>query len=120
MDSNVISFEDGKSLLNKLFSEQIPVLAAFSSANGLEVHLRGAVDSISKERGLVVSHMRPPSEGAGFISVPLSDRSFTFSFGTELDLPVESRNDLRERLGDMILILSFTDSRERLVLMWKS
>lgn len=122
MESNTISFEDGKSLLNKLFTEQIPVLAAFSGASGLEVHLRGAVDSITRERGLVVSHARPPSDGVGFLSVPLFDRvfTFTFSFGTELDLPAETRRDLSERLGNMILILSFADTKDRLVLLWKS
>lgn len=115
-----ISFSEGRDLLEKLSSERIPVLAALTTSSGSEAHLRGTLDSISRERGVSILNASPASPDAGFISVRISDRPLIFSFGTERDLPLTSRDEVVQQFGNTILIISFADSMERLVLMWNS
>ena len=116
---DTVSFGQGKNLLDKLFSQQTHVLAALTSPTGSQTILRGSVDSITQEGGLVISCIRPPSSGAGFISIPIFDRPLSFAFGDSRDLPDAVRKEVDKRLGNTTLIIRFSDSIERLVLTWR-
>jgi hypothetical protein len=116
MNEYIISVEEARDLLDKLFSERLPVLAFFASPTGTQIRLNGFVDSITRDNGLVIAAASPPSQGPGFIRVLIFDRDFEFSYGDVRVLPEEMREEFAEKHGESVLAVRFLDSDELLAL----
>lgn len=113
MSEYIISIEEARDLLDKLFSERIPVLAFFTSPTGTQARLNGFIDSITREGGLVVSAARPPSQGPGFISFPLFDRDLEFSYEDVRVLPEALREEfIAEHSEDSVLAIHDLETNE--------
>jgi hypothetical protein len=116
MRNNAISFEDGCRLLDKLFSEQTPVYAMLVLPTGTHARVTGCVAGITPQSGLLISSAKPPSSGAGLISLPFFERDCEFTFGDKRDIPGPNREELAAKFGDTIWCLSFPESGEFLIL----
>lgn len=117
MSEYILSIEEARDLLNKLFSERIPVLAFFSSPTGAQARLNGFIDSITRDGGLVVSVTRPPSQGAGFIGFPIFDRDLEFSYEDVRVLPEAMREEfIAEHSEDSVLAIRDLETEELLAL----
>ena len=107
-----ISSKEALELLEKLRSQKVPVYAVFFSASGVRAHVRGFVDGISEDNGVVVSESSPRVRGTSFIAVPLSGRDFECSYGNKVDFPELEREEYAERFGASILSFRFLDADE--------
>jgi len=116
MNEYIISLKEAQDLLNKLFSEHLPVVAFFVSPTGTQMRLNGFVDSITRDNGLVIAAGSPPSQGSGFIRVLIFDRDLEFSYGDVRVLPEGMREEFAEKHGDSAFAISFLDSDELLAL----
>jgi hypothetical protein len=122
MDPNEVSLLEASDLLTKLLTESIPVLAFYKSADGSETILRGFVDSITAEAGLLVSGVKGEPGASSTLSVPLpGDRlGADCRFGYEDKRVIEEsrREGLAAKYGDTALVI-FLPSGSRLSLMFQ-
>ena len=118
MNKNIISIEDARDLLDKIFSERIQVLAFFSSAAGIQSRVTGYIDSITTEGGLVISVGRPPATGPAFLSVPITEHDLEFSYCDKRELPEPMRELLAAKYGDSVFLMRFVDSEDLLALLF--
>ena len=116
MSDNAISFEDGRLLLNKLLSEQIPIYAMLVLPTRTTCRVTGRVAGITRDPGLLISVDRP-SKGSATLAVPFFDRECEF---TVRDLPENKRAEISADFGDTILCLNFPDADEFLILVFNS
>ena len=117
MSDNAISFEDGRRLLDKLLSEQIPIYAMLVLPTRTTCRVTGRVAGITRDPGLLISVDRPPSKGSATLAVPFFDRECEF---TVRDLPENKRAEISADFGDTILCLNFPDADEFLILVFNS
>jgi len=117
MSEYIVSVEEARDLLNKIFSERLPVLAFFSSPAGTQVRLNGFIDSITRDNGLVVAAASPPSQGPGFIRFLIFDRDLEFSYEDVRVLPEAMRKEFaEEHPEDSVFAIRDLDTDELLAL----
>lgn len=111
-----ISLRETTDLLGKLLSERVPLVAFFASRSGVRVKLRGFVDSITRDNGLVVSVSGPPlDDERGYIGARPFDGNCTFLYGEKRELSGELQ-PLADQYGESALIVRFLDFGEELAL----
>lgn len=115
---NNISLPDAVDLLQKLFSERIPIFAFSISPTGTKVKLSGFLDSMTVENGLVVSVGTPAGQGPACIAVPTNQRICDFTYGEVREIPLEIRQHFSKEYGSSTLIMKFRDSGEYFVLLF--
>jgi hypothetical protein len=112
MRKRQISLEEAGLLLDKLIQEAVPVVAFFTSKDGVQVKLRGLVDSVTAEVVLVVA-AKQEAVSAGYLSVPIGSPVGTdckFSYGDKRELPEQMRDKWAEELGEAVLTVVGPDS----------
>jgi hypothetical protein len=109
MSDNIISAQEGRDLLHKLFSERIPVRALLALPTGSSATVKGFIGSITPEAGIVISERIPVSGSRGYLGVAFFDRECEFTFGDVRDLPPQQREELASKFGDTILCLRFPE-----------
>ena len=106
MDKNEISLSDAALLIDKLMRESIPVVAYYIR-NGVQAKVRGFVDSVTAEVGLVVV-AKQDSLPSGYLAVPIGappGEGCRFRYGDKRELLEGTREDLAEKLGEAVLIV---------------
>jgi hypothetical protein len=103
MSKNVISRDEAGLLIKKLMTESIPVIAFLVTAEGAHSRLRGFVDSVTLDVGLVVcTEQGSPSKGSA-IRVPIAGGEFLF--GDKRETAEDVREELAEKYGEAVLML---------------
>ncbi len=108
---NEISLDEVGLLVDKLMRESVPVVAFFASKDGVQVKLRGFVDSVTAEVGLVVAAKQ--GSAPGYLSVPVGNpvgSGCKFSYGDKRELPEQKRDEWAEKLGEAVLTVLRSDS----------
>lgn len=103
---NEISLNEAGLLINKLMQESIPVIAYFVR-DGVQVKLRGFVNSVTSDVGLVVVE-RQGSIPVGYLTVPIGTpvgNGCVFAYGDKRELPEQTSDELAEKLGEAVLII---------------
>jgi hypothetical protein len=108
-----ISQGEAVDLLEKLFSEGIPVEAVFFSRSGTRISLPGFVDQLTRENGLVISMARPFDPARGYLNFFPFDRECQFWYGEKRELP-EGFAGGAQRRGDSVLLFVQREEVERL------
>src|SRR5258708_32025823 len=97
---NQISIGEADLLLEKLYSEAIPVVAYYAR-DGVKVMRHGVITGVSTELGLVVADKESvPLYDYLAVSVPAG---CTFWYGVRRELPDEARAERVEHLGDAVV-----------------
>jgi hypothetical protein len=109
MNTNTISRDEAALLLSKLLNESTPVVAWFTSKNGPTVVLRGFVESITFENGLLISSVRGRPGTSSTLVVPLPGDPLgsecSFMFGDKREIEDSRREELANKYGDAALIV---------------
>jgi hypothetical protein len=103
---NWISIGEADLILEKLYSESVPVVAYYVR-DGVKAMRHGVVTGVSSEVGLVVADKESvPLYDYLAISVPVG---CTFWYGDKRELPDETRAETVEILGDAVLTVECPD-----------
>jgi hypothetical protein len=108
--SNELSIGEADLILEKLYSEAIPVVAYYRR-DGVKVMRHGIVTGVSPELGAVIADKE---------SIPLYDylavwlgsptgTSCTFWYGDVRELPDEEKAETLEKLGESALLIECAD-----------
>lgn len=106
MSKNEISLDEARLLILKLIEESIPVVAYYIR-NGVQAKVRGFVNSVSAEVGLVVV-AKQDSTPVGYLAVPIgapAGEGCRFRYGDKRELPEATRDEWAEKLGEAVLII---------------
>lgn len=106
-----ISARDARSILDKLISERLPLVAFLSTPSGVYAKLSGFLDAVTDELGLVISVTRPPSAGPGYFEIPAAKCEFLY--GETREFP-ELQKDFADKYGESALIVRFPRTGELL------
>jgi hypothetical protein len=107
---NEISIGEADLLLEKLYSEAVPVVAYYVH-DGMKVMRHGVVTGLSPEVGLTVAD-KETVPLYDYLAVSLGSptgASCTFWYGDKRELPEETRADTVEKLGDAVLAIDCPD-----------
>jgi hypothetical protein len=114
---NQISPEEGSDLLHKLFSEQLPVVAFFTSTSRARIRLDGFVVGATRDKGLFIGNRALPADPTSFIDVfPFGEGECRFLYGDRSEGAAEIRSFVTEDNGVSALVMRFIVSEELLVL----
>jgi NADPH-dependent 2,4-dienoyl-CoA reductase/sulfur reductase-like enzyme len=109
---NAISVGEADLILEKLYSEAVPVVAYYVRA-GVKVMRHGIVTGVSPEFGLVVSDDKESVVQYDYLAISLGSptgASCTFWYGDVRELPDEtSRAETVEKLGESVLLIECGD-----------
>lgn len=112
-----ISLSEADSLLSKLLSEHIPVVAHMGSNSGAEARIVGFIDSKTTEGVITVSTSGPPIDvDKGFLVFRLREPC-VISYGEKRESP-ESLKRFADKVGESVLIFFLPDLNERLDLIF--
>lgn len=103
MSKNEISPDEAGLLIHKLMQKSIPVVAYYIR-NGVQAKVRGFVDSVTDEVGLVVV-AKQDSVPVGYLAVPIGvpvGHECRFRYGEKRELPKETRDELADKLGEVV------------------
>jgi hypothetical protein len=111
MSTNIISLTEASLLLDKLVTEPIAVVAFFVSVDGSKTVLRGFVDSITLEDGILISATRGKPNESSTLAVGLPGDPLgadcTFVYGDKRELDESRREELSAKYGDAALSILF-------------
>ena len=114
-----ILLREASDLLEKLFSERIPLRAVFASPSRALISLPGFVSSATRETGLLIAGSGPPFDlSKGYIRVWPFDLECEFEYGDKREFPEEAGLFPDPAEGDSGLLIRFLDSEERLALLF--
>ena len=103
-------------------TESIPVVAFHKAADGSETILRGFVDSITAEAGLLISGAKGEPGASSTLSVPLPGDHLgvdcRFGYGDKREIEESRREELAAKYGDTVLAI-FLPSGSRLSLIFQ-
>ena len=109
----MISSGEAGDIIHKLVTEQVPVFACFTAADGSRCTLAGFVQSLSED-GLTVVATDNPSRPS-LMQLPV-DGTCTFTFGDKREIPEGmERERLAATYGEAVLFVAFT-SGSRLII----
>ena len=107
---NEISIREADLILEKLYSEAIPVVAYYV-CDRVKVMRRGIVTGVSSEVGLVVAEKESVTQD-DYLAVRLGSpagASCRFWYGDVRELPDETRSETVEHLGESVLLIRCPD-----------
>jgi hypothetical protein len=115
---NQISPGEASDLLQKLFSEQLPVVAFFASTSKARIRLNGFVVGATRDKGLFIGNSALPTEPTSFINIfPFrQEDGCRFLYGDRSEGAAEARSFVSEDNGASALAMRFVVSEELLVL----
>jgi hypothetical protein len=121
MSLNKISLEDADLLIRKLMSESIPVVAYMVCADGSHCKLKGSLDSVTQDTGVIVAGTQgKPAESSNLALVFGKSDNLEIFFGDKREIPSDSREELAKRFGDTALTFRVRSSGAMLTLFFNS
>jgi hypothetical protein len=103
MSKSVISWDEAGLLIKKLMTESIPVIAFLVTADGAHTTVRGFVDSVTLEVGLVVCTEQGKPGDSSCVKVPIVGGEFLF--GDKREMTEDVREELAAKYGEAVLML---------------